>query len=220
MSHGVKLIQDGLKSLGYDAGVSDGLWGDRTAGAMSACLVAKGQPRASVAPAKGLVRIILHWTAGTGAFSDLDREHYHYAIDRDGKAHTGKHSPADNISAADGKYAAHTLGCNTGSIGIAMCGMVGATERPFSAGSSPITAKQYAAFCAFVAGVAVTYGIPVTRTTVLTHAEVEKTLGIAQRGKWDICWVPGMTAPGDPIAVGDNIRAAIIAAKPVAYREV
>jgi len=47
---------------------------------------------------------------------------------------------------------------------------------------------------------------------VLTHAEVQPTLGVRQRGKWDITWLPGMEAPGDPIDVGDVLRAKISAA--------
>ncbi|MFN7881706.1 MAG: hypothetical protein ACK5PF_01635, partial [bacterium] len=60
-----------------------------------------------------------------------------------------------------------------------------------------------------------------TRETVLTHAEVEPTLKIKQRGKWDITWLPDMKAPGDPVTVGDNLRAQITAAmapKPVAAK--
>ena len=56
------------------------------------------------------------------------------------------------------------------------------------------------------------YGIPITRATVLTHAEVQPTLGVRQRGKWDITWLPGMSAPGDPIDLGDVLRARISAA--------
>ena len=32
------------------------------------------------------------------------------------------------------------------------------------------------------------------------------TLGIVQRWKWDITWLPGMDQPGDPIAVGNRLR--------------
>ncbi len=153
-----------------------------------------------------LKRIILHWSAGGAKASDLDREHYHFAVQQDGAVVAGKYKPEDNISASDGRYAAHTRSCNTGSIGISLCGMAGAVERPFNAGTAPITAAQVDAFCALAARLCKQYGIPVTRQTVLTHAEVQPTLGIAQRGKWDICWLPGMAAPGNPVAVGDTLR--------------
>lgn len=55
------------------------------------------------------------------------------------------------------------------------------------------------------------YDIPVSRTTVLTHAEVQPTLGITQRGKWDVTWLPGMSGPGAPVAVGDMLRARVVA---------
>ena len=59
-----------------------------------------------------------------------------------------------------------------------------------------------------------------TRQTILSHAEVQPTLGVKQRGKWDIAWIPGMAGPDDPVKVGDRLRAlisgAVAAPKPVA----
>lgn len=153
-----------------------------------------------------LKRIVLHWSAGGAKASALDREHYHFAVQQDGQVVAGIYKPEDNISASDGRYAAHTRNCNTGSIGIALCGMAGAVERPFNPGTAPITASQVDAFCALAARLGKQYGIPVTRQTVLSHAEVPPTIGIAQRGKWDIAWLPGMDKPGDPLTVGDVLR--------------
>jgi hypothetical protein len=34
------------------------------------------------------------------------------------------------------------------------------------------------------------YKVPVTDKTVLSHAEVQKNLGITQRGKWDVAILP------------------------------
>ena len=48
-----------------------------------------------------------------------------------------------------------------------------------------------------------------TRTRVLSHAEVWPSLGVMQRGKWDITWLPDMATPGDPIEVGDRLRAMV-----------
>ena len=122
----------------------------------------------------------------------------------------GKYHPEDNISATDGKYAAHTLKANTGRIGVAVCGMMGAVERPFSAGPSPITWSQITVLVGLLADLCRRYDIPVERRTVLSHAEVQPTLGIAQRGKWDIAWLPGMAVAGDPVEIGDRIRADVI----------
>lgn len=158
-------------------------------------------------------RIILHWSAGTHSVTALDRQHYHYIIDGAGVVHEGEHRPEDNLgSLRSGRYAAHTLNCNTGSIGVALAAMSGAAAAPFRAGSWPITEAQVDAMVALCARLCAQYRIPVTRRTVLSHAEVQPTLGIKQQGKWDISWLPGMAKPGDPVAVGDHIRAMIVAA--------
>lgn len=154
-----------------------------------------------------LKRIIMHWTAGTYEATDYAREHYHGLVDGDGKHVLGKLKPEANISTADGQYVAHTRGTNTGSIGLSICAMGQAQEKPFAAGPWPITPVQVVAFVKMVADFADTYSIPITGQTVLTHAEVQPTLGITQRGKWDIRWLPGMTAPAvDPVEVGDTLR--------------
>ena len=159
-----------------------------------------------------LQRVIMHWTAGGPSASGLDKEHYHFIVQQDGQIIAGKMKPEDNASTSDGKYAAHTLNCNTGSIGVALCGMAGATERPFNAGLHPIRWPQIAVMCSLVAKLCRQYSISVSRQTVLSHAEVQPTLGIKQRGKWDIAWLPGMAAPADPVQVGDKLRADISAA--------
>ena len=68
-------------------------------------------------------KIILHWTGGASYPNSVDLEHYHYVIDKDGKVYNGYYEPKDNLNCYDGKYAKHTGGGNTGSIGVAVCGM-------------------------------------------------------------------------------------------------
>jgi len=153
-----------------------------------------------------LSRIHWHWTAGTNSVSSLDKEHYHFIIDGDGIVHNGNLKPEANQSTSDGSYMAHTRGANTGAIGIGLAGMAGAVERPFNAGKYPLNQKQIAALVELSADLAETYGIPVTRKTMLMHSEVQRTLGIKQRGKWDMNWLPGMSAPADAIQVGDGLR--------------
>ena len=161
-------------------------------------------------------RIIIHWTAGAHTPSNLDRQHYHKIIDGAGRVHDGRFQISANEAPVKGQYAAHTLNCNTGSIGVAVAAMAGAQERPFMAGSHPITPAQVDALARLVADLARQYRIPITPQTVLTHAEVQPVLGIKQKGKWDITWLPGMTAPGDPIAVGNKLRAMVaMQGKPV-----
>lgn len=154
-------------------------------------------------------RIILHWTAGTHSASSVDKKHYHFIIEGDGTVVDGDLKPEANQNVSDGNYAAHTRRLNTGSIGIGLAAMRGARERPFTSGAFPITPAQVAALAELCADLCETYDIPLTPETVLTHAEVQPTLGVTQRGKWDITWLPDMDEPGDPRVVGDRLRAEI-----------
>ena len=156
-------------------------------------------------------RIHIHWTGGGHTPNGIDLAAYHFVIDGAGKVHPGKWPVSANENPVKGKYAAHTLGANTGAIGIAVAAMAGAVERPFNPGRAPITPAQVKALVTLIRSLAVQYKIPVTRRTVLTHAEVQPTLGIKQRNKWDITWLPGMSAPGDPLKVGDELRAMVMA---------
>ncbi|QTF94211.1 N-acetylmuramoyl-L-alanine amidase [Halomonas sp. BM-2019] len=88
-------------------------------------------------PKAAMKRIVCHWTAGTYKASDLDRKRYHILIESDGNLVQGIHSIADNVSTSDHQYAAHTHLLNTGSIGISVCCMAEARERPFDAGRRP-----------------------------------------------------------------------------------
>jgi len=151
-------------------------------------------------------RVIAHWTAGGGRASPEDLSHYHRLVEYDGTIIEGTHEIADNIVTGDGDYAAHTLRLNTGSIGVAMCGMRGAKEYPFDPGPSPLNEAQFNAFCQMIAGLCVEYAIEVTPQTVLTHAEVQPTLGVQQRGKWDIARLPWKDDIRGARAVGDYMR--------------
>jgi len=104
-------------------------------------------------------RVIAHWTAGAGRASAEDKAHYHRLVEYDGTVVAGAEAVEDNIVTSDGDYAAHTLRLNTGSIGVAMCGMRGAVEHPFDAGPSPLNEAQFNAFCKLVADLCVEYGI-------------------------------------------------------------
>lgn len=154
-------------------------------------------------------RIILHWTGGAGAVSDLDREHYHAIVDAAGRVTLGEHDIEDNLNCNDGDYAAHTRGCNTGSIGLAIAAMGGATERNPRASRHLPTRVQVDALCRLAAKLARAYCIPVQRETILNHGEVERVLGNKQAGKWDINWLPWDIAPHK--SAGDWLRARIAA---------
>ena len=141
-------------------------------------------------------RIILHWTGGVYRVSKLDQQHYHAiledleAIGRGGDVRvvSGTHSIADNDSARDGDYAAHTAECNTGSIGLAVACMLEAT--PGHAGRYPLTELLWERLAQAAAECCERYKIPITPQTVLQHGEVERQLGHHQNGKWDITYLP------------------------------
>jgi hypothetical protein len=155
-------------------------------------------------------RIHLHWTAGAKGIIPLEADSYNFLIDSEGCANVGSHPPEaqtpENIRKGSKFYAAHTLNANSYAIGVALDAMAGAQERPFRAGTNPITGAQLAGAVKFVAMLAKKYKIPVERGRILSHAEVQPTLGIKQNQKWDITWLPGMTAVGDAVVIGDQIR--------------
>lgn len=164
-------------------------------------------------PAAPMKRIIIHWTAGAQLASENDREHYHFLVEGDLDIVRGTLPVTANVPPlTEGKYAAHTRGSNSHSIGISICGMNGAVEQPFNAGKAPISAPQFSKLIAAVACLATRYSIPVTDKTILTHAEVQKNLGIKQNGKWDITRLPFDATVVGAKACGDKIRSMVKAA--------
>lgn len=150
-------------------------------------------------------RIHIHWTAGDYSPNAIDLKHYHFVTDDRGNHHTGVPVERNEGSLKSG-YAAHTLNANTDAIGTSMACMGGAQESPFDPGEWPMLERQFEAHMELVAKLARRYGIPVTRETVLTHAEVQPNLGIRQRGKWDITRLPFRPELVGFRAVGDHIR--------------
>lgn len=151
----------------------------------------------------GLKRIIPHWSVTKYGFNSLSDKHYHYSVNGIGEVKAGDLKPEANISTKT-KYAAHTKGCNTGSIGIACMAMFGAKSAK-NFGPYPITRAQFEGMCEFIAELCIKYDIAVSPKTVLTHAEVEPNLGIKQRGKWDIAVLPHVNLVGAK-ACGDYMR--------------
>lgn len=154
-------------------------------------------------------RVITHWTAGTHSASSLDKEHYHIIVEGDGNLVKGDHDIADNVSTSDDDYAAHTRRCNTGSIGISLACMGGneVKEDPFNAGPWPMTETQWDKMVEAVADLVTFYGISITPETVLSHAEVQGTLNIPQRGKWDFTRLAFDPSVSGAKACGDKLRA-------------
>lgn len=135
-------------------------------------------------------RIIIHWTAGGYYPTEYEKEHYHYLVDKEGKIHNGKFKPEDNEICKAGKYAAHTGGGNTGSIGVALCAMAGFKSQA-SVGKYPIVKKQFESAMEFCASLAKKYGIAITPHTVMTHYEFGiKNPKTTSAGKIDISYIP------------------------------
>lgn len=151
-------------------------------------------------------RIIIHWTAGTYQPNNTDFEHYHYLIDGDGVVVKGKYTPEDNLNCNDGKYAAHTGGGNTGSIGVAMCGMSGySPTKGISSTKYPLTKIQCERCFKLVAELCKKYNLQVTPQTVMTHYEFGKTHpNTSSAGKIDITCLPEYLISSEKI--GEFIR--------------
>jgi hypothetical protein len=223
-------IQRRLLALGYDVGKAgaDGKYGNGTIGAIDTALNHLAEFRgaaevipppaakpASLVPADWMpdakmLRVICHWTAGQHKASEFDRSHYHVLIEGDGKLIRGIPSIKLNEKAVNGSgYAAHTLGCNSNSIGISLCCMAGAMESPYVPGVAPMTRPQWDALAIAVADLCRRYGIPVTDKTVLSHAEVQNNLAITQRGKWDYTRLAFDPSVKGAKACGDLLRAGV-----------
>ncbi|XAI95618.1 N-acetylmuramoyl-L-alanine amidase [Nostoc phage Nsp-JY21] len=159
-------------------------------------------------------RIVWHHTGGGHLPNDTDRAAYHRLIDGDGRVHAGIHSIEANAPGArlvTGRYAAHTGGLNSGSIGLAVCAMAGGVWANPRASAAFPTPAQIDAVIAETVGLCRTYGIQPVRAHVLSHAEVPLTLGVVQKGKWDFDYQIRKTAGRDPIAIGDELRAEVAA---------
>lgn len=150
-------------------------------------------------------RIVIHWTAGGHQPNSEDYNHYHYVVNKDGLIFEGKYKPEDNLNCNDGKYAAHTGGGNTGSIGVSMCGMAGFKNRN-NVGNYPLTKKQVEASFKLVAELCKKYRIQITPYTVFTHYEFGmRNPNTTSKGKIDIIYLPPY--PNIPAnKVGDFIR--------------
>lgn len=153
-------------------------------------------------------RIIVHWTAGTYTPNSTDLEHYHYLIDGDGNVYEGVFKPENNLHCISGHYAAHTGGGNTGSIGVALCGMLEYANR-LHTGKYPLTKVQCERAFKLIAELAAKYNIAITTQTVMTHYEFGmKHPNTSSAGKIDIVYLPPYPEV-EKDKIGDFIRAKV-----------
>jgi hypothetical protein len=166
-------------------------------------------------PAGDLRAIWLHWTGGDYA-AVFPTYHLCLSGARDvivHQTHDLRANMRDVRVASDRPYAAHTEGRNSWAIGIAICGMLGATPEDF--GDCPLTEPQLAALGTVCARVADGYGIALAE--IRTHAEAaleDGYFGAAGERRWDIARLAPAPAPLDPAearAAGDILRARIAA---------
>ena len=162
-------------------------------------------------PAARMSRIHVHWTAGGHKANATDKKSYHILIEGDGKLIRGDKSIKANEPNSGMTPASHTLNANKGAIGVSMCCMLGAIESPFNSGTAPMTKTQWDAMIGVVADLARRYNIPVSPTTILTHAEVQPNLGFRQRNKWDITRLAFDPSIQGHRAVGDKMRREVAA---------
>lgn len=135
-------------------------------------------------------RIILHWTAGRYYPTQFEKQYYHYLIDKDGRIYQGIYTPEDNLNCSDGKYAAHTGGGNTGSIGVSMCSMFG-FKSVNNVGDFPITPIQFESCMEFCSDLCDKYNIAISPETVMTHYEFgQNNPKTTSFGKIDIIYLP------------------------------
>jgi hypothetical protein len=113
-------------------------------------------------------------------------------------------------------YAAHTLGRNSWSIGIAVCGMADAVPSDF--GRYPLAVTQIDALCVVARTLADAYGIPLA--AIRTHAEAALEDGYfgaeGERLRWDIARLEPRAEPladREATLTGEALRARIAAVR-------
>lgn len=154
-------------------------------------------------------RIVMHHSGGRYAPNALDIKAYHGLVGGEGQRIAGKYPVLSNAPGriTKGRYAAHTWKLNTGAIGRAIAAMhQGQWAYPYR-GPCPVKPVQVDELLRWVAEDAIEWGIPIEPEFILTHAEVQITLGVTQRNKWDFDYDPRARSKGrDPIAIGNELR--------------
>lgn len=133
-------------------------------------------------------RIIVHWSVSLSQPTDHDFGSYNLLITGPGSVVQGTHPIFKNSKLWEGygrgDYAAHVGNFNRGSVGLCLCGMVGA-ESPGNIGKVPLTQDQWNSAVSICAQLCKRYSIPTTVRGICGHCEVERTFGVKQGGKWD-----------------------------------
>lgn len=210
MKYSVRDLQARLSALGFHPGPIDNVAGARTYKASNEAREHFGvSTERELFHHSGIHRIHWHWTAGAYGVIDVEEDSYNSLGDQHGNTMPGHFPPEAQANYAPGRAASHTRNANSGALSHSMDCMAGAVERPFDAGKYPMTWGHVEGLVTQTALWCDKYWIPVSRFSTLSHAEIQPTLGIKQRFKWDISWLPDMDRPGDPIEVGDRLRSMV-----------
>lgn len=186
----------------------DGMMGPKTRQGIKEAMKIKGVRHAKDLFDRGVRGVVWHWTAGAHGVIELERDHYNWLFDRVGNVHDGNHTVQDQVNYdwRNGIGASHTKSMNTGWLGLSVDAMAGAVESPLNWGTNPLTWEGIDAMLDWTMDLCEEYNIPVSPWTTLSHAEVQQTLGIRQRWKWDYKVLPGYTRAVDARIVGDILR--------------
>jgi hypothetical protein len=171
-----------------------------------------------VCPAGELRSISLHWTA-----HDYEAVFpaYHFCLRGVSdievvQTHDLRANMRDLRRDPAGPYAAHTLGRNSWSIGLAVCGM--GSARPSDFGRFPLTLAQIDALCIVARTLADAYAIPLA--AIRTHAEAALEDGYFGADDDDLRWdIARLEQRAEPLAesearlTGDALRARIAAVR-------
>ena len=190
--------------------VIDGISGPATRAGIKKAMKAKRVRRKQDLFDRGIKGIIFHWTAGSKGIIEMERKAYNFLFDNDGNTYDGSSTVAEQAMYdwRKGIGASHTRSMNSGWLGLSLDAMAGAAQaNPVKWGKNPITWTGIDAMLEHAMDICEEYSIPVSKWTTLSHAEVQPTLGVRQKNKWDYVILPGETnAFQDPVKVGDKLR--------------
>lgn len=194
--------------MGGPALVVDGMIGPKTRAGIREAMGIKRVRNAKSLFTRGVRGIVWHWTAGSHGIIELERNYYNWLFDRKGNVFDGNHTVQEQVNYDWRRKigASHTKSMNTGWLGLSVDAMAGAKESPLKWGTNPLTWEGIDAMLDWTMDLCEEYDIPISPWTTLGHAEVQQTLGIRQRFKWDYKVLPGYTRAQDARLVGDVLR--------------
>lgn len=139
--------------------------------------------------------IVVHWTGGTYQANAVDRLHYHWIVEGDGRIVRGKYRMRDNMRklAPGDQYAAHTGGWNSFRVGLSAAGMKDYGGRS-SVGPYPLKEGQVERLLRIASRICFVFDLdPLDPKCLCTHREVwtlHGVKGVQNHQKLDIEYLP------------------------------